>query len=1710
MPLESRQTASAVGSPRGAPTAAGIPAAAALEAALAAAAARVLGTSAAIDARLPLTGLGLDSLAAIELQQAIELEHGVAPSLADLLDGASIADLARRLLPALTASGVEPAARPRPAAAAAEEPAATSHGQRVSWLLHRVSAGSAAYHLAGVARARPARWTEGAAGDAGPIDVAALRAACRVLVARHAALRTTFEAPTGVPLQRERPAGGEEQLDFVAEEVSGLDAASLAARVALEVRRPFDLERGPLLRVAALSPGAGEDCLLVLAMPHIAGDFWSMSILARELGVLYASARRAAAAAALVEAAVQTPRPEDSLQKVLPPPAAEYRDYVAWCEDRLAGSAGERLWSYWQGALQDAPPALDLPTDRPRPPVQTYVGRGEVVRLPEALGARLRAVAAAHSTTLFTVALTAWKACLVRLAGQPDVVVGSPVALRGSASFAGVVGYCINQLPLRTRLAGDPRLGEALARVRRTVLDGLAHAEYPFGLLAERLQPKRDPSRTPLYQVLFGLHRAERLEEQGLAAFALGVEGVRVRLGGLELQSVAVDSGAAQMDLTLYVAELPGALAAALRYNSDLFDAATAQRMLGYFGRLLEGVCSAGDPHLSALPMLSAAERAQLLWEWSSSPWPPAGGACLPQLFEAQALRAPAAPALIDGAVRLSYGELNRRANRLAHALRAEGVAPEVRVGLCLRRSADMVVALLAVLKAGGAYVPLDPAYPGERLAFMLLDSRCALLLSDDGAPDFQVPPGLPVRALSHWPPPRHGEAPAGRAAQVASSASLASSASVASAAELDPAPRAVPGNLAYVMYTSGSTGLPKGVAIEHRSVADLVLWAGAAFAPAELAGVLASTSICFDLSVFELLATLALGGAVVLAADVLRLPDLPEAAAVTLVNTVPSAIAELAGRLPPRAATVTLCGEPLKAAVVERIYGQETVTAVINLYGPTEATVYSTVAPVARGAGGEPAIGRPLAANRVLVLDAWLEPVPCGAAGELFLGGNSLARCYLDRPAMTAERFLPDPFSGVPGGRIYRTGDMVRFRRDGALDHLGRADGQVKIRGFRVELGEVEAVLAQHPRVRAAAVAVHGAHDGARRLVAYLVAAADASPAPAAEMRAFAATRLPAHMLPASFTWLPALPSTPNGKLDRRALPAPAEPVGDAAAPRHPVEELVAIAWAQVLGLSDAARLRPDQDFFSLGGHSLLASRLQERIRRTFGVDLPLGSLFELTTVARQARRIERELAGAPLAERPPLRAAAPAGPLPLSPSQERLWRLQSLDAASPALNVPAAVGLAGRLDVAALALALSELVRRHEPLRTAFLATAAGPRQEVTAAAAQALPVVDLGALPATAREQERRRLVAAEGGRGFDLAHGRPLRTLLLRLAAERHALALTVHHLACDGQSLAILNREIGALYGAYAGRRRPDLPAPRLRYADWSCWQRARGEHAAAAGELAYWRRQLAALPPPMALPGQRRRGGLARLRGAVERFAVPAPVAAAIADLAHAEGCTRFIVLVAALQLLLLRYTGSEDLIVGTNVAGRDAEEVEDLIGCFINTVALRCDLAGDPGLREAARRVRAVALAAYTHQSVPFERVAAELAPDRVDPAAPIFQAMLVWQSFTPADWRLPPLRTFPVEVEHGGGSFGLTWMMGEAGDALAGALVYDRDLFPREAAVRLATDFAALLAAAAVGPDLAVSALAGAGALAAAGAAAEAAAAERLANAFNEDLRA
>ncbi|MUG96207.1 amino acid adenylation domain-containing protein [Scytonema sp. UIC 10036] len=991
-----------------------------------------------LDLQQPLSFLGLDSLMAIELQHSIETDLSVVLPMTSFLQGDSIAQLASTILTQLTAFSFTEATT-LTSAKNIDTQHPLSYGQRALWFLHQLAPESVAYNIVSAVRLH------------GELDIAALQRAFGKLVERHPALRTTFCALNGEPIQQVHQ---HSSFHFQTQDVSSWSEEFLNERLLEEAHRPFNLERGPLMRVNLFARSSQEHILL-LAIHHIISDIWSLAVFVEELGILYQAEKNGI----LV-----------SLPMLMP----QYGDRARWQADMLASPQGDRHWAYWQQQLARELPILNLQTDRPRPPVQTYRGATVPFKLNAELTQRLKALSRVQGATLYMTLLAAYQMLLSRYTGQKDILVGSPTTGRSRADLAGLVGYFVNPVVLRAHLSGKMSFEAFLGQVKQTVLNAFEHQDYPFALLVKRLQPVRDPSCSPLFQTMFVLEKAHLQKQESLASFALGVAGARMHMGELEMESMALDVRVAQFDLTLMMAEVGEELIASLEYNTDLFEADTIARMAGHFQTLLESIVTNPRQSISTLPLLTPAEKHQMLVEWNNTKtdYPQQ---CIHELFAAQVERTPDAVAVVFENKQLTYRELNSRANQLAHHLQSFDVGSDVLVGICMERSLEMVVGVLGILKAGGAYVPLDPTYPKERLAFMLKDTEATILLTQQNL----------VASL-----PEH------KARVICLDANWEM---IAQNSADNPTGTATPANLAYIIYTSGSTGQPKGVMIPHQGIVNRLVSGIMRYQLAVGARVLQKTSFSFDVSVWEIFGSLLSGACLVMAQpggqqDPSYLVRVMAEQQITLVDFVPSMLQMILDQPGLDACTalryVTCGGEALPLEVRDRFFARLCGVELHNCYGPSEVSIDATYW-VCDRLSSVISIGRPLANQQVYILDEHLQPVPIGVPGELYIGGVGLAHGYLNRPDLTAEKFIPHPFSDEPGARLYKTGDLALYLPDAQIKFLGRLDDQVKVRGFRLELGEIEATLRRHPSIEEASVLMQydtNTNASRQRLLAYLV----------------------------------------------------------------------------------------------------------------------------------------------------------------------------------------------------------------------------------------------------------------------------------------------------------------------------------------------------------------------------------------------------------------------------------------------------------------------------------------------------------------------------------------------------------------------------------------------------------------------------------------------
>ncbi|HEY2578198.1 MAG TPA: amino acid adenylation domain-containing protein [Streptosporangiaceae bacterium] len=1493
----------------------------------------------------------------------------------------------------------------------------------------------AIWFIATASQADPAYNTMGAIDLTGPLEIRALRKALDDLIQRHDVLRATFHDNDGSPEQVINPCSAFPLTRLTVSRAEHDDCEEHALREARGFcSEPFDLASGPLIRGMLVTTGKHRH-LLALTTHHIVSDGWSINLILEELVNSY-----------LRHANGGQPGDRE--------PPLQYGTVAAFQRARMAGSRFRKHRDHWLRALDGAALTIELPAHHSSSTQTSTRGARHPFYLSPELVDRMKRIGAAEGATLYMTLLAAFFVLLGRYCREEKFLVGVPITGRNRKEFENTIGMFATTLAVPANLSGEPSFQEMVRRVRGALLASYQHAEFPFELLVREVKPPRTPNQNPLFQTMFSFQPDVPKD---------------ISVGPLRFRLVPLEADGSMFDLSMCLLDEGFQIGGHVQYATSRFDTAAISRFVAAYIQLL--AAAAGNPGSSIwqLPVITQPDR-ELISSWNgtaaSAPAVPSAAACVHELFEHQAGTRPAVTAVICRGRRLTYAELNAEASRLARKLRSLGAGPESLVGIHLGRGPAMVVGLLAVLKSGGAFVGLDPRWPPDRVAFVLADLGVSIVLAEPDTAATVPPGGADVVMV------RTGRT--GSAGDGAATGNLG----------------AVPGgrNLAYVIYTSGSTGRPKAVGIEHASAVAFLSWAGRRYGHDDLSGVLATTSPVFDCVLFEVFTPLSWGGTVIIADSVLEAAGLSD---VTLLSTVPSAAATLlaTGQIPPGTRTVNLAGEVLTRTLAAGLYSVPPIERVFNYYGPSEATTYATGhlcdpgAPGQPVAGAEPGpgsgardnrnppIGRPIDGTEIYLLGQRGGLVPIGVPGEICIGGAGLARGYLNQPGLTAERFIADPFSGRPGARLYRTGDLARYLPDGTLEFLGRIDRQVKVRGFRVEPAEIEALLTAHPAVREAAVVLREDEVAGKHLVAYLAAAGSADPVSPLELRSYLRSRLPDYMVPAAFVAIERMPLTPSGKVDQQALPAPG-PSGALARrpPRSPQQEILCELARDVLGVPEVGI---DDDFFDLGGHSLLATRLISRIRSALGAEVPIRAVFEAPTVAQLSALLDQ----AP-GDRPPLGASPRPDRVPLSFAQQRLWFLYRLEGPSPTYNLPFVRRLRGAVDCGALRAALTDVVGRHETLRTVFPETAGQPCQKI-------VPAADARPSMPVAETTEASLAAALETAlrHGFELSSELPVRAWLFRMAAGDHVLVVVVHHIAADGWSVASLMRDLSIAYEARLAGMAPAWQPLPVQYADYALWQQrvlgnAADPGSVLASQLGYWRNALAGLPAELRLPADRQHPAIPSHRGGSVPLRLDAGLYARLRELARENRATMFMMLQAALAVLLTRLGAGTDITIGFPVSGRTDEALDDVVGFFVNTLVLRIDASGGPSFAELLGRVREASLSAFAHQDVPFERLVEELSPARSLGRHPLFQVVLDWHPHAAVPVRLPGVELAVVTAAEPPARFDLRFELQEAvsddGSAASveGSLIYAADLFHRETAAQIAQRLVRVLAAVTADP--------------------------------------
>nr|WP_243654735.1 non-ribosomal peptide synthase/polyketide synthase [Nocardia alba] len=1525
-----------------------------------------------------------------------------------------------------------------------------SLAQQRMWFLNRFDTQSAAYNVPVAVRLT------------GDLDVAALRAAVTDLVTRHEILRTIYpqteagaaqvilSPAQAAPELIERTVAADEVESAVAELMSTMFDVTVEVPLKVALFRVRDVvaegdahEASPSSRFAA--GNIAGDFVLALVVHHISGDGSSVAPLTRDLMTAYAARSMGS-------------------EPGWAPLAVQYADYSIWQRDLLgseddADSMASKQVAHWKQALADLPDQLDLPADRPRPAVQTFAGSKVDVQIDADTHRALVELARAEGATLFMVVHTALAVLLARLSGTDDIAIGTPMAGRGEAALDDMIGMFVNTLVFRTRVDGGEAFTELLARQREDDIAAFANADVPFERLVEVLNPVRSTARHPLFQVGLSFQNLSRatLELPGLTVSGLDIA---TELSQFDLHLIATDRYGDAGE--------PEGISGLFTYATDLFDHATVEGFVQRFVRLLGAIVATPRTAVGDIELLAPAEREQILDTRNATAYPVDTEATLVSLLDASVAADPKATALVtDDGAQLTYTELDARVNRLARHLIALGVGPESRVALAMRRSVDLVVAMYAVAKSGGAYVPVDPDQAAERTDYILATAAPVCVLTDAEFAT-EVAPVLRVDQLDL--------------------ASL-SAAPISDAERTEPLR---PEHTAYVIFTSGSTGRPKGVAVAHRAIANQLQWKVLEFGMDAADAVLLKTAATFDLSVWEFWSAAVCGGRLVIASadghrDPAYLNELMAREWVTTLHVVPSMLdallAQSGTELPDSLWRVLAIGEALPGSLAQRFRTEFSRTELFNLYGPTEAAVSITAHRVNAADQVSVSIGSPEWNSQVYVLDERLRPVPDGVAGELYLAGAQLARGYYGRADLTADRFVANPFT--PGTRMYRTGDLAAWNNR-ELDYRGRTDFQVKIRGFRIELGEIEAALLALPEIAQAAVIAKSDPRTGDRLVAYLVGAVSngdtpegaawsrsaTASAPAgrlaeidvAQVKSTLAAGLPSYMVPAAFVVLDALPLNVNGKLDRKALPEPEFEAQTFRAPSTPIEEIVAGVFADVLGVE---RVGADDDFFALGGNSLLATQVAARLGAALDSRVPVRLLFEASTVAGLAVKVEQ---GAGAGGRRALVAGPRPDQVPLSLAQQRMWFLNQFDTASSVNNIPVAVRLTGALDVAALQLAVADVLARHETLRTVYPSTDGTPHQVILPVEGN---VPDL--TPETVAPEQVRDRIAELITTGFDVIDEVPLRAKLMRIADEEFVLVFVAHHISADGWSMGPLTRDVMIAYAARATGAAPGWAPMPVQYADFSVWQREvlgaeTDETSLIAQQADYWKRALAGVPDELNLPLDRPRPSTQSFAGGRVLFPIGGDIHAGLSTIAREQNATLFMVVHTALAVFLARMSGTEDIVIGTPIAGRGEAELDNVIGMFVNTLALRTQVGGQRSFAELLTQAKEADLAAFAHADIPFERLVELLNPERSTARHPLFQVALSFENLPDAGFELPGLSVSAVDFDVDTAKFDLLLTVREAaaGDD-AGAYAefsYASALFDQSTVEKFAQRFQRLLA--------------------------------------------
>ncbi|MHB2147695.1 amino acid adenylation domain-containing protein [Calditrichota bacterium LG25] len=1478
-----------------------------------------------------------------------------------------------------------------------------SYAQQRLWFLQQLEPESTAYHIPAAVKL------------IGKLNKSALIQSLQTIIDRHEILRTTFTTINGTPMQVVSP---KSPFQLQESDLSNLPEAEREKKLneilKAENSRPFDLSKGPLLRVHLIRLQKNEHVLSII-MHHIISDGWSVGIFVNEFSQLY-------------NQFVKNEPPS------LPPLKIQYADFAVWQKKKLETEIKEKQLPYWKQKLSSSPPVLELPTDHPRPAIKSYRGSHRQAALKGEIVEKVRRLAQQNNTTLFMTLLSAFYALLYRYSNQDDICVGTPIANRNRAETEGLIGFFVNTLVLRNDLSGEPSFKEILERTRSMALEAFSNQDLPFEMLVEELQPERSMSHTPLFQVMFVYQNA--------------LDGA-LQLPDLKVEPLPLRNENAKFDLTLTVAELADEFALDVEFDTDLFEPDTIDRMLTHFQQILRAAVEQPEVPVTRLDLLTEREKKLLLDEWipRGPVFPPEK--CIHQWFEEQAEKFADRPALTFEGQHITYGELNRRANQLAHYLLEHDVQPDDLIAIYSERAPHLIVAILAVLKAGAAYLPIDPVYPPERIAFMLEDAEAKIVLTQSALKDNLNLQGKKTVLLDEeWP-------------------------AIEKRSVDNPQTKVGPQNLIYVIYTSGSTGKPKGTLITHYNVVRLFQATDHWFGFNENDVWTLFHSYAFDFSVWEIWGALLYGGRLVIVPQLVsRSPEqfyrLLLNEKVTVLNQTPSAFKqlmhaeELIGQPPytTHLRYIIFGGEALELNSLRPWFEKhgDQQPQLINMYGITETTVHVTYRPLTlkdvEEAQGS-VIGEPIPDLQVYILDQYFQPQPIGIPGEIHVGGAGLARGYLKREELTATKFVPHPFSDQPNARLYRSGDLGRFLPNGDIEYIGRIDNQIKIRGFRIELGEIETLLARHPAVRACLVTTTRDHQGNNLIAAYIVPA-EGQQVSGQQLREYLRESLPEYMVPSAFVALDEFPLTPNGKIDRRALPDPLTHRIDLQReyepPKTPTEEALAKIFGEILNIS---KVGSNDHFFELGGHSLLATQLISRIRDALGVDLPLKTLFEHPVISELGQAIDHLKRKSTGMEEPPIKPIDRSGELPLSFAQQRLWFLYQMQPDDASYNIPAAFRVKGPLKVELLQQVMDEIARRHETLRTVFKTVDGRPKVEILEQSPIKIERQKISG------EKSVEEYIVAEARTPFNLESGPLVRVKTLEINPEEYVIILNMHHIISDGWSMGILMNEVGALYRAFSQGQPSPLPELEIQYVDFAAWQRQWLQGEVLEEHLNFWKEKLGHGSPPLQLPTDFPRPATLSYNGAHLHFKIDPLLSKKIRDFSQEHDLTLFMTLLSAFMLLLNKYTAQQDISVGTPVANRTRSEIEKLIGFFVNTLVMRGDLDNSQSVNDFLQQIKDYALGAFAHQDLPFEKVVDAIQPDRDVAHTPLFQVMFMLQNLPAGTQQISDITIEPMSVENGLSQFELTLALTEVEDGINGSLEYNTDLFKAQTMRRFIDHF-------------------------------------------------